>query len=122
VVPIRKGVIVKSLKKPRRQVLHDVSLRGILALSLLRLLAPSRAEESRQPRIVFVGDSITDGHTYPQLVRQALAEAGKPVPVIINAAIAGDTARGMRLRIERDVLVHRPTLVTLSVGINDVLH
>jgi lysophospholipase L1-like esterase len=72
-------------------------------------------------RIVFLGDSITDGHTYPLLVRQALADAGRPVPVCINAAVAGDTAHGMRQRLERDVLPHRPTLVTLSAGINDVL-
>jgi lysophospholipase L1-like esterase len=72
-------------------------------------------------RIVFLGDSITDGNTYPLWVRQALAEAGKPVPVCINAGIAGDTAAGMRKRLERDVTPHRPTLVTLSAGINDVL-
>ena len=72
-------------------------------------------------RIVFLGDSITDGHTLPLLVCQALAEAGRTPPVCINAGIGGDTAAGMRTRVERDVLVHQPTLVTLSVGINDVL-
>jgi lysophospholipase L1-like esterase len=72
-------------------------------------------------RIVFLGDSITDGNTYPLLVQQALAEANRPVPVCINAGVAGDTAQGMRKRLRRDVLVCRPTLVTLSVGINDVL-
>jgi lysophospholipase L1-like esterase len=55
------------------------------------------------------------------LVRQAVAEAGRPAPVCINAGIGGDTAAGMRKRIERDVLVHRPTLMSLSVGINDIL-
>jgi acyl-CoA thioesterase-1 len=73
-------------------------------------------------RIVFLGDSITDGNSGSLLVRQALEEAKQPVPVMINAGIAGDTARGMRKRIGRDVLVHRPDLVSLSVGINDVLH
>lgn len=70
-------------------------------------------------RIVFIGDSITDGHTYPLMVQQALRESGAPVPVVINAGIGGDTAEGMSQRIERDVLVHKPTLVTLSAGIND---
>jgi hypothetical protein len=41
--------------------------------------------------------------------------------VCINAGVAGDTAAGMRKRLDRDVLPHKPTLVTLSVGINDVL-
>jgi lysophospholipase L1-like esterase len=83
------------------------------ALLLLALLvAPERA------RIVFLGDSITDGHTAPLLLRQAL---GDRAPVCINAGVAGDTAAGMTRRLERDVLSRRPTLVALSVGINDVL-
>ncbi len=55
-------------------------------------------------RIVFLGDSITDGHTYPLLIQQALREAGQPVPLAINAGIGGDTAEGMRARLDRDVL------------------
>lgn len=74
--------------------------------------------QDRPARIVFLGDSITDGHTLPLLVRQSL---GARAPVCINAGVAGDTAAGMRKRIERDVLPHRPSLVALSVGINDVL-
>ena len=72
-------------------------------------------------RIVFIGDSITDGHTYPLLVKASLDQAGKSVPVCINAGIAGDTASGMLARLDRDVFSHQPTLVTLSAGINDVL-
>jgi lysophospholipase L1-like esterase len=73
-------------------------------------------------RIAFLGDSITDGFTYPLLLRQALAEAGKrPLPALINAGIGGDTAAGMRKRLGRDVLHYGPRLVCLSVGINDVL-
>ena len=81
----------------------------------------AQAGELDLSRIVFIGDSITDGHTCPLLVRQAFVDAKLPVPVCINAGIAGDTAQGMQGRIERDVLAHRPTLVTLSVGINDVM-
>ena len=69
-------------------------------------------------RIVFLGDSITDGHTMPLLLRQALGD--KP-PACINAGVAGDTAAGMKKRLERDVLPRRPALVALSVGINDIL-
>src|SRR5262245_586087 len=100
-----------------------VALRGqCVALGLLAFLlrAACADPEPTAQRIVFVGDSITDGHTYPQLVRQGLAEAGQSVPVCINAGVAGDTARGMRQRLERDVLIHRPTLVTLSAGVNDI--
>src|SRR5689334_10402093 len=73
-------------------------------------------------RIVFLGDSITDGHTYPLLIQQALREAGKPVPVCINAGIGGDTVKGMRARLDRDVFVHHPTLVTFLSAANDASH
>ena len=50
-----------------------------------------------------------------------MREAGKPLPICIGAGVGGDTAQLMRRRIERDVLRHRPTRATLSVGVNDVL-
>jgi lysophospholipase L1-like esterase len=102
---------------------RDQLCRMPLLLLAAVALTPDSCATPQSPveRVVFVGDSITDGHTYPQLVRQALADAGRKVPVCINAAVAGDTAHGMRQRLERDVLPHRPTLVTFSAGINDVL-
>src|SRR3954454_19574145 len=87
---------------------------------LLWSLMSVASQPAAPRRIVFLGDSITDGHTYPLLVRQALAEAGRPVPTAINAGIGGDTAKGVRARLERDVLVHHPDVVTLLVGANDV--
>src|SRR5262249_15634894 len=39
----------------------------------------------------------------------------------INAGVSMDTASGVRKRLQRDVFVHRPTLVALSVGVGDVL-
>jgi lysophospholipase L1-like esterase len=92
-----------------------------LAALLTAALAAAPAHADAPQRIVFVGDSITDGNTYPLLIRQALAEADRPVPVCIDAGVASDTARDMRKRLGRDVLVHQPTLVTLSAGVNDGL-
>jgi lysophospholipase L1-like esterase len=91
-----------------------ITLAGWFGLSL-------HGEEPRSQCIVFIGDSITDGGTCPLLFRQALADAGKPVPVCVNAGVASDTAKDVLKRLDRDVLVHKPTLVTLSIGINDVL-
>lgn len=72
-------------------------------------------------RIAFLGDSITDGNTYPLLVRSAFQGARLPAPVAINAGIGSDTAAGMAARLDRDVLAFGPTLVTLSVGANDAV-
>ncbi len=97
-------------------------LRALPAFLVCVALSPAPARAAAGERIVFLGDSITDGNTYPLLVRQALAEAGRPAPVCINAGIGGDTAAGMRKRLDRDVFVHKAARVTLSAGINDVLH
>lgn len=79
-----------------------------------------RSEAAKAPlRIAFLGDSITDGYTYPQLVRDSLAKSRRVDVVAINAGIGGDTMPGMEARLERDVLGHRPDLVTISAGAND---
>jgi RNA polymerase sigma factor (sigma-70 family) len=82
---------------------------------------PREAPAPFDMRIVFVGDSSTDGNTYLLLVRQALARAGRPVPGCVNAGVSTDTMRGVRRRLERDVLAHRPTLVAVSAGTHDAL-
>ncbi len=73
-------------------------------------------------RIVFLGSSTTDGHTYPALLQQAFAEAKLPVPLCINAGVGGDVAEKMVKRIDRDVLAYKPTLVILQGGSNDASH
>jgi lysophospholipase L1-like esterase len=72
-------------------------------------------------RVVFLGDSITHGHrlsaevAYPHRVGLALG-----IPVV-NAGISGDTTAGGLARLDRDVLAHRPRLVVVELGVNDVL-
>lgn len=73
-------------------------------------------------RTAFLGDSITDGNTYPSLVQDAVRQTGRLGMVAINAGIGGDTAEQMAARLDRDVLVHQPTLVTFSAGGNDLHH
>jgi len=89
---------------------------------LIRLMTTlALAEESKRPRrVVCIGDSIIEGHTYPFLVQQALREAGKDVPVFINAGVGGDTAGGMLPRLQIDVFDFNPNLAILSTAINDM--
>jgi lysophospholipase L1-like esterase len=72
-------------------------------------------------RIVNLGDSITDGYTYGQIIIQALKEAGKPVPAIICSGSGGNTAAQMAARVDKTVLVFKPQIVTFSAGTNDAL-
>lgn len=70
--------------------------------------------------MVFLGDSITNGHrlraelAFPHLLGQSLG-----VPVV-NAGVSGDTTEGGLQRLDRDVLQHRPRLVVVELGVNDV--
>ena len=56
----------------------------------------------RRQRIVCLGDSITDGNTYAQLIMQALAEAGQEVPACICSDVSGDSAQQMDIEVRAD--------------------
>jgi len=88
-----------------------------VAASLVWRPFPPKATD----RVVCLGDSITDGCTYPQILTQALKEAGKPVPPIICAGVASDTAPQMAARLETSVLAFKPAIVTFCAGTNDSL-
>jgi acyl-CoA thioesterase I len=70
--------------------------------------------------VVFLGDSITEGHrlsadvAFPHRLGQALG-----VPVI-NAGVSGDTTERGLSRLDRDVLAHRPRIVVVELGVNDL--
>jgi acyl-CoA thioesterase-1 len=99
-----------------------VLLLGVGAALWPRLTArlPDSASSSVDPTIVFLGDSITSGHrlpateAFPHRLGQALGIR------VINAGISGDTTEGGVQRLDRDVLVHRPRLVVVELGVNDV--
>jgi lysophospholipase L1-like esterase len=78
--------------------------------------------------IVCLGDSVTGVyyHTggrraYPEMlelaIRRALPEAQAKV---INAGISGHSTTEALARLDRDVLQHKPDLVTISFGLNDM--
>ena len=100
-----------------------------MTIAASALLAGSCAYASRctaaQPvaedRVVCLGDSITDGYTYGLILIQALREAGMPLPAIICAGVAGNTAPEMAVRLERTVLAFNPQWVTFNAGANDAL-
>jgi lysophospholipase L1-like esterase len=88
---------------------------------------------TRDTRLLFIGDSITDcgrredkdalGTGYVRRVRDYLA-ANDPAtaPVVINTGISGNKIPDLQKRWDRDVLEHRPDIVSIKIGINDVWH
>jgi lysophospholipase L1-like esterase len=78
-------------------------------------------------RIVFLGDSITAGGVSPKgyvtLIKNTLNEKHKDLGIeIIGAGISGNKVPDLQKRLEKDVLMKKPTLVVIYIGINDVWH
>ncbi|OQA82814.1 MAG: GDSL-like Lipase/Acylhydrolase [Lentisphaerae bacterium ADurb.Bin242] len=84
-------------------------------------------------KILFTGDSITDcgcsaseninflGHGYPVFIA-ALLGARKPELELtfVNTGISGHRVCDLKGRWERDVINHKPNVVSILIGINDV--
>ena len=126
----------------RHPIARHFMQRLYLALSLLLTLGSSAlaadsqlpktaaALESGQPvKIVCFGDSVTGVyyHTggrraYTDMLGIALKKSyPKADLTMINAGISGHATTNALERIERDVLKHKPTLVTVMFGLNDMV-
>lgn len=86
-------------------------------------------EFGETPRtIVCLGDSVTGVyyHTggrraYPEMLEVAIKKALPKANVkVINAGISGHSTTEGLARLDRDVLDHKPDLVTISFGLNDM--
>jgi len=124
----RSGRGTRPVQTRRLGVGVGLGLAALVALALAALWiwarppAPPAVPPGGDPSarlVVFLGDSITRGHTlppeqaFPHLVGQAL---GVPVR---NAGVNGDTTAGALARLEPDVLAWRPRVVVVELGAND---
>ena len=66
------------------------------------------------PRVVFMGDSITDGWTHPE---NGGFFPGKPY---VDRGISGQTTPQMLVRFRPDVLSLKPKVVVILAGTNDL--
>lgn len=114
-------------------------LSSALGLAMLAMLTSSTT-------ILFIGDSITDGnwgnpvgypcptenrsttdmnhiygHGYVFLIASDI-ESNRPCPErhFINRGISGNTLADLESRWEKDVIAHRPDIVSILIGTNDV--
>ena len=84
-------------------------------------------------KILFQGDSITDagrakdneinlGYGYPRLVQAALGFAEPAQHTFINKGIGGNRVVDLYARMKRDILNHKPDVMSILIGVNDVWH
>lgn len=112
----------------------NCNLAVLLLLPLLLLLFSSGCSkrdeniragfESGQYRnVVAFGDSIVEGYRqpegWPEILERELSSRYGMIRVT-NAGVSGNTAADGLRRLQKDVLVHRPDIVLISFGLNDM--
>jgi len=107
-----------------------VPRRGLLLLvAVLALVVPMMAQ-SQFPlkdgdRVVFYGDSITDQRLYTTFIETYVVTRFPHFHVwFVDSGVGGDRvtggwAGGIDLRLRRDVIAYKPTVMTIMLGMND---
>ena len=70
-------------------------------------------------RIVFCGNSLTDGSAWCDWVVETLQANGYPNLIMYNAGVAGNNVIQLKTRYAKDVLAVKPDLVVVNVGSRD---
>lgn len=101
--------------------------RVILAMAILLSGASASGQLQDGETIVFLGDSITQQGAgekgYVTLFRQAIEKSRPDSGIkVIGAGIGGNKVPNLEARLEKDVLAHKPNVVVIYIGINDVWH
>jgi lysophospholipase L1-like esterase len=105
----------------------------VFALTFAALMAAAPAPAPAAPsfylrsgdRVVFYGDSITDQRLYTSFVETFVLTRFPHLDVrFVHSGWGGDRVTGgqggrVDVRLQRDVIAHRPTVVTVMLGMND---
>src|SRR5436190_23869906 len=93
---------------------------GLALVALLALAPVARADEfffKDGDRVVMIGDSITEQHLYSNFVELWTVTRFPAWNITFrNVGIGGDTSTGGNSRFKRDVLTHKPTVMTVDFG------
>src|SRR5262249_42599846 len=99
----------------------ESSMSPLVSLFLFAAAAPADFALRDGDTVVFLGDSITAARTYGKIIENyTLLRFPDRKVRFYNAGWGGDTATGRLKRLERDVFVYKPTVVTVCYGINDI--
>ena len=97
----------------------------LLALLPLPVLAQSAFYLKDGDRVVFYGDSITDQRLYTTFTETFVLTRFPQMRVeFIHSGWGGDRVTGggggpIEVRLNRDVIIYRPTVITVMLGMND---
>src|SRR6186997_2363008 len=70
--------------------------------------------------VLMIGDSITEQHLYSNYVEMFTVTRFPAWKLTFrNVGIGGDRSPGGNNRFKRDVLIHKPTAMTVDFGMND---
>ena len=93
-----------------------------IAQNLSAQTAPDLRLKARD-RIVALGDSITQAGGYLRFMKKVLDLNYADLKIeVVNAGISGHKSTDMSARLKKDVIDKRPSVVTISCGVNDVWH
>ena len=103
------------------KVMAKTALLFIVLLFLIRSgSAQSVAPFQKGDRVVFVGNSITDGgHYHSYIWLYYMTHYPNSRIDVFNAGIGGDVAGQIFDRLNTDVFSRKPTVITLTFGMND---
>ena len=99
--------------------------RILLSLAAALCMCASAAAQTVAPfkdgdRAVFLGNSITDGGHYHSYIWLYYMTRFPYMDLrVMNAGIGGETAGDMYKRLDGDVFSKRPTVLTVTFGMND---
>lgn len=137
---------INANNNSRRSFLRKVSLGGLAAVSIPRIISAAMAEENvskirpgKDFTILFQGDSITDagrkrddesynnpsilGSGYAMLAAGELLERFAPLNLkIYNRGISGNKVFQLADRWDKDCLELKPDILSILIGVNDFWH
>jgi lysophospholipase L1-like esterase len=101
----------------------------LVLVTALALAAPAMAQGQFQlrdgDRVVFYGDSITDQRLYTTFAETYVVTRFPHLRLsFVHSGVGGDRvtggwAGGIDLRLHRDVIAYKPTVMTIMLGMND---
>lgn len=103
-----------------------IALPAIITFSILRADTENGFFLKNGDRVVFYGDSITDQRLYTSFVETYVLTRFPTMDItFVHSGWGGDTVAGGKssgnidTRLERDVFVYKPTVMTVMLGMND---